>query len=96
MAFECFVEVFLVIYPKRNHKFNVVVALTKFKIALVDGCFVRRNENLYRVALYFVAKVVGFFFVKRNNEVAKTISSVVKGLFRLKEGNGWWRFTTKN
>ena len=74
---------FLVFNAKSNDRFNIVITKTKFEIFFAKLRTIRGNKNLYDIAFYFVAQMVGLFFVERNNKIAQAIGSVFKHLFRV-------------
>ena len=55
VAFKRLVQVFFLFDTDGKYHFDVVIALAKIKIILVDSRAVRRNKYLHHVVHYFIA-----------------------------------------
>src|SRR5690606_27474508 len=62
------VEVVAVLHAQCQQQLHVVVALAEFQVVAADSGTVRRDENLYYLAVYFVAEVVGLLLVESDDE----------------------------
>lgn len=90
------VEVFLVLYPERDDKVNIEIALTELQIRLRNLGAVRCNKDTHDVVLDFVAQTVGFVFVERDDEIAQAVDVVLKRLTWFQEVNRRRNHPTKH